>query len=277
MAMGSSERERHAQWWGEVPDPELVAGLRAGHLEAFDEFMRRFQRLVDLQARQLGVPVPERLHWVAELLHDVALTLARSRIPTRVSLAAYLIGACAKRARGTARASRLRAVHERASLSDVAATGERAVTGLCSEASLRDARGPGWEPVVLSPPLKQLVSALDERLTPDERQLLSWRGQLVPYSQMAQWLGMSRGAVKARVRRLVRRLVDVSLCFGATLDLKDRREFLRFLRRTEVVDRKDLRYLGTAESSGISARPGLTSPAEVEGTARHTDAPRVAR
>ena len=254
MGFGSSERGPRSGRWDDAPDHDLIAGLRAGYLAAFDEFMRRFQHLVELQARRFRVPPSDRLHWVAELLHDVALTLARSRTPARVSLTAYVIGACARKARGAARAARVRAVHEQAGLRDLAVTGERAVTSVCSEGSLRDSYGPGWEPPLLSPPLERLVSALDEGITADERQLLSWRGQLVPYSQMAGWLGTTRGAVKARVRRLVQRLVDVSLRFGATLELEDRRELLRFLRRTESVDEEQLRGLETADAGDARAR-----------------------
>lgn len=253
MAFGRSETAGHMRRWSEATDDELVAGLRAGYLEAFDEFMRRFHPVVEVHARRFGVPAAERVNWVAELLHDVALTLARGRAQARLSLTAYLIGACARKACGAVRAERARAVHERAALQDLGGVGEQAVASVCSEGSLRDSYGPGWEAPLLSPPLEQLVSALDEGVTAEERQLLAWRGQLISYSQMAQWLGVSRGAVKARVRRLVRRLVDVSLRFGATLELEDRRELLRFLRRSDAVDDERLVDLQVSRPGGARA------------------------
>jgi DNA-directed RNA polymerase specialized sigma24 family protein len=260
MTFADSEPAGLIRAWRDGTEQELVAGLRAGRVEAFTEFMRRFQHLVDRYARRFGVPAADRKHWVAELLHDVALTLARGRVYARGSLTAYLIGACAKKARQMMRAERARAAYELEGLRELGGLGERAVAALCSEGSMRDSHGPDWNPPLLSAPLERLVSALDEGVTQEERQLLVWRGQLVSYSQMAQWLGTSRGAVKAKVRRLVVRLIDVSLRFGATLDLEDRREILRFLRRSEAVDEERLALLEV--STGRVAEPG-TPPAIV--------------
>ena len=106
----------------------------------------------------------------------------------------------------------------------------------CSEASVRSTYGPDWEPLRLPPVLERLVSVFEQRVSTDERQLLSWVGQRVPFSLIAEWLGVSRAAAIKRVGRLRERLIDAALHFGTSLEASDLAELARFLRRTGVVD-----------------------------------------
>ena len=223
------------------------------------EFIERYHSLVLVQARRFRVPEEERQHWTAETLYDVALSLIRSTRPVPTSLPGYLIAACRRKAMMNERARRSRMVREAAVVGNVG--GERVVVATCSEESLRLARGPLRDASPLSVVLERLVAALDDRLDTSERTLLSWMGQRVPYSTMAAWLDISRSAVIKRAMRLRVRLLGVAMEFGQTLDAADRRELVRFFRRTGALDAIALARLenGVHErevhpSSAVSAR-----------------------
>ena len=162
------------------------------------------------------------------------------------------------------RARRARMVRESAVVGD--AGGERVVVAACSEESLRQAYGAGVELPSLSPVLERLVATLDERMDAGERVLLSWMGQRVPYATMAEWLGITRGAVIKRATRLRIRLLGVAFQFGQTLGIHERRELVRFLRRTGALDAGTLARL----ESGDVERQTAGSP---DGTVRSTQHP----
>jgi hypothetical protein len=222
-------------------DRTLLDAVRALELGAIEEFIERFQHVALVQARRLRIPREERKGWVIELLYDVCAALARERraAPPR-SLVAYLITACKRKAFAALRDRALREVRERDAADDVAGTGERAVVTCASEYSLRAMYGPASEASELPPVLERLVSMFDEGVSEDERQLLSWLGQRIPYSTIAGWLGMQRSAVIKRVTRLRARLIDAALRYGEGLEPDERHELLRFLRRTGAYSERDL-------------------------------------
>jgi len=229
----------------EASDDAVVHAMRAGEEPAMREFIERYQSLVLVQARRFRLPEDERQHWTAEALYDVALSLIRSTRPAPTSLPGYLIAACRRKAMMSERARRSRMVRETAVAGSVG--GERVIVATCSEESLRQARGPLREVSPLSVVLERLVEALDDRLDTSERTLLSWMGQRVPYSTMATWLGISRSAVIKRAMRLRVRLLGVAMEFGQTLDAADRRELVRFFRRTGALDAIALARLENGE------------------------------
>lgn len=222
-----------------LSDGILLERLRARDPDAIDEFIRRFESLVTRYALWLRVPPDELNHWVAELLYDVALTLARGTKGKPRQLKAYVAGACRLRAlehRAREATYRTRIVD---ALTDVhenrSEFREVVVTSLSSERSLRDARGSDWEPPALSPVLEQLVSALAHGVTPDERQILEWLGDQVSYTHIAERLRITRSAAVSRIQRLRIKLIGAALRFGSTLGRVERTEFVRFLRRTGAV------------------------------------------
>jgi hypothetical protein len=241
----------------EANDDALVHAMRAGEEEAVCEFIERYQHLVLIQARRFGVPPDDRQHWTAEVLYDVALAMMRSVRPVPTSLPAYLIATCRRRVMMTERARRARMVRESALVGY--AGGERIVVAGCSEESLRQAQGPASEPASLPAVLDRLVVALDEQLDTGERTLLSWMGQRVPYGTMASWLGVTRSAVIKRAMRLRVRLLGVAMEFGQTLDSVDRRELVRFFRRTGALDAIALARLENGEFTGDSNRTSAAS------------------
>jgi hypothetical protein len=229
----------------DASDDTVVQAMRAGEESAMREFIERYQSLVLIQARRFRVPDEERRHWTAEALYDVALALVRSTRPVPTSVPGYLIAACRRKAMMAARARRTRMVREAAVAGSVG--GERVIVGTCSEDSLRLARGLPREAPALPPVLERLVEALDQRLEPHERTLLSWMGQRVPYSTMAAWLSISRSAVIKRAMRLRVRLLGVAMEFGQSLEAMDRRELVRFFRRTGALDAIALARLENGE------------------------------
>ena len=225
-------------------DRTLLDAVRALELGAIEEFIERFQHVALAQARRLRVAPAERKGWVIELLYDVCAALARERrvAPPR-SLVAYLITACKRKAFAASRDRALREVRECDAAEDVVGTGERAVVTCASEYSLRAMYGATSETSELPPVLERLVSMFDEGVSEDERQLLSWIGQRIPYSTIATWLGMQRSAVIKRVTRLRARLIDAALRYGEGLEPEERHELLRFLRRTGAYSERDLASL----------------------------------
>jgi hypothetical protein len=239
--------------------------MRAGDEPAMREFIERYQSLVLVQARRFRISTEERQHWTAELLYDVALALIRSTRPVPASMPGYLIAACRRKAMMGERARRARMVRE-AVLSGTIG-GERVVMATCSEESVRQARGLTREPAVLPNVLERLIGALDEQLDTDERILLSWMGQRVPYGTMATWLGITRAAVIKRAMRLRVRLLGVALEFGQALGNSDRRELVRFFRRTGALDEIALARL----EDGAYVNDQNLMPAVINRMARDTE------
>jgi hypothetical protein len=236
-----------------VSDRVLVDGLRAREPAALDEFIRRFEPPATRYARWARIPVEQRPHWVAELLFDVAMTLGDERRPSPRHLAAYVTGACRLRVRETREREatyRTRIVNALSDVhADTAGFRQIVVESLCSERSLRDARGPDWEPVPLAPVLERLVSAFDEGITEDERTMLRWLGAQISYTRIAEWLGITRPAAVSRIQRLRARLIEAAFRFGADLDLAERIELVRFLRRTGAVSEERVLALEMSEGS----------------------------
>jgi hypothetical protein len=228
--------ERDAGYWRTLGDKALVAALRAGEIEAVEEFIRRFEDLVMRYARWLRIPREDRIHWSGEVLYEAALSLGRGRAATPRQLAAYVTACCKYKARHQQALESSYRARVRAATEEVAGAGEYAAIAACSESSLRLARGAGWEAPPLSLVLQRLIAVFDEQLSANDRQLLSWLGQQVSYTTIASWSGISRPATVSRIQRLRARLTEVALQFGRSLSNADRAELLRFMRRSGAVD-----------------------------------------
>ncbi|HEY2854900.1 MAG TPA: hypothetical protein VGJ18_18730 [Gemmatimonadaceae bacterium] len=219
------------------------------------EFIVGALREVFRYARWARIPVDQRAHWVAELLFDVAITLGDQRHATPRHLGAYVTGACRLRVRETRERDATYRARIVDALSDIHenTTGFRqiVVDSLCSERSVRDARGPDWEPVPLAPVLERLVSAFDEGITEDERTMLRWLGAQISYTRIAEWLGITRPAAVSRIQRLRARLIEAAFRFVTELDLAERVELVRFLRRTGAVSEERILALEMSKHSPL--------------------------
>jgi hypothetical protein len=234
-----SDGARKLGSWETVSDRVLVNGLRARDPAALDEFIRRFEPAVTRYAGWSRIPLEQRAHWVGELLFDLAITLGDERRTPPRHLTGYVTGACRLRVRETRELEATYRTRIAAALADVddnaRAFRQIVVASLCSEHSLRQARGPDWEPAPLASVLERLVSAFDEGITEDERTMLRWLGAQISYTTIAEWLGITRPAAVSRIQRLRARLIEAAFRFGADLDLGERMELGRFLRRTGAV------------------------------------------
>ena len=236
----------------EVDDNELLRAMRRADVAAIEEFIRRFEPVVMHQARRFRIARAEQSEWVSETLHHLALTLARPSEKLTGSLTGYVMSACRRNVLNTLRDRRRRSAIEHSGLCDLPGVGESAVITLCSEASLRASRGDGGDEEAVSPALARLVGSFDRTFTSDERRLLSWVGQRVPYSTIAEWLGEKRTTVVKRVTRLRHRIRRAAVDFAASSSASDRLELMRFFLRSGVFSTDELAGLDRDAGDTVS-------------------------
>jgi RNA polymerase sigma factor (sigma-70 family) len=231
----------------------MIERIRRNESLAFQELFWRFQTVLVRCARQLGVQPALRDELVVELLNDAVLRLMQYHKPVPRSLVAYLIATLRHRIAASARSTRR--VAERAA--DFSRHGDATdlVEHSSSEASLRASRGQLSEPHVLAPALERLASALDEGLTEDERTILDCVARSVPQRIIAEWIGMTHGALRIRVWRLRERLREAAVVYAAHLSPAERLELKDFFRRTAVLRREDVAPTAPVPAARTHARP----------------------
>lgn len=258
--------------YADLTDRQLIEHMRREEPEALQEFFERFQPLLLRYARSLGVQSALREQVVLGCLDDVALVLMRHLTPIPRSLAAYLIRALRHDVLGERRGTGRRAARDEAALALRGAMTERVVLEVCSEESVRASAGPDWEAAALSPALERLASALDEGLTDEERCVLGWLGQWVPQALVADWLGISYGALRVRVSRLRDRLREAALRYAGQLPPEDRAVLQEFFRRTALTPRvSDWLLAGVAPKRGHASLPRA---GDEEGRSHREEGPR---
>lgn len=216
---------RRAAW-----ERELVARMRRDEPDAYREFLRTFKPLLMDEARRLRVQPALWEEVVDECLDDVALQLRRETTPIPRALAPYLVRALRLQRLKQYRGDRRRRDWEREGTDTNDPGGP--VESTVSEATRRASAGPGYERAPASPALERLASMLEEGLSPEEQLLFSWVSRWVPQSVIAEWLGMTHGAVRNRVMRLRARLKDATLQHAASFTGRERVEIEDFFRRT---------------------------------------------
>jgi RNA polymerase sigma factor (sigma-70 family) len=227
--VGGGRRSAARTIMRDATDRQLVLGMQREELPAMREFFARFAPMLSREAHRLGARGADVDEIVIDVLDDVALALARPDAPVPRSLSGYLVRTL-RNALVNARRARLRQ-HGRATRA-MGITGDDIVAQAASRASLHAAAGPDHEPPRLSPVLERLVATLDAGLTEDERRILAWVGEWVPQRLIADWLGISYGAVRVRVMRLRERLHAAAHEYAATLDDAERAVLEAFFRRT---------------------------------------------
>lgn len=233
---------------------ELVARMRRDEPEAFAEFFRSFRPLLMSEARRLRVQPALWREVVDDCLGDVALRLRRYTTPVPRSLTPYLVRALRLHRLALRRGDRRRLDGKR----DGGGLGEDvpgAVTSTLSEAALRDSPGPDYERAPASPALERLASMVEEGLSAEEEQILSWVSRWVPQSEIAEWLGISHGAARNRVMRLRARLKETALRYAASFTGRERVELIEFFRRTFPPPRRAHPADAGADRGDAGARP----------------------
>jgi RNA polymerase sigma factor (sigma-70 family) len=221
----------HSHRRDELPDADLVLAMRRHESDAFHEFFARHAPMLELLAGTRRVPRAEREALVTEFLDDVAMRLVSHTTPVPRSLAAYLVVSFRRwhlnRVRDARRREELGAEHAL----ETGAGQERAILGATSADAIRASQGPDHEDETHAAPIERLALAIENRLGASERQLLEWLGQRVPQRIIAEWLGVTHGAIRVRVTRLRRRLRAVASEYVAGLSEPERETVERFLRR----------------------------------------------
>jgi RNA polymerase sigma factor (sigma-70 family) len=213
-----------------LPHRELVRAMRRNEPEAFREFFRRFRPLLLAEARRLRIQPALCHEMVDECLGDVAMRLRRSTARTPRALEPYLIRALRLHRFALRRRERRRSKGERRDVRQDDALA--AVIGTVLEATARASRAPDVDTGPTTSALERLASMVEEGLSAEEEQILSWVGRWVPQSDIAEWLGISHGAMRTRVMRLRARLKEVAMNHAATFTGKERAELSEFFRRT---------------------------------------------
>jgi RNA polymerase sigma factor (sigma-70 family) len=216
-------------------ESELLLEMRRDDASAIREFYRRFTPMLWKEASRARVQPEIRADLVHDCLSDSAIHLMDASVAIPRNLAGYLATAFRNRLANEFRASARRAaVGIRATL---VTEGEPVVREACSEALLRASAGPGVEPPRLSPVLERLSRVVNANITAEERQMLRWVAASIPQRVIAEWLGITHNAARARVLRLRERLIDLALRAETAWTPRERQELYEFFRRSGLSER----------------------------------------
>ena len=225
----------------ELSEPALIDAMRAGEGRAIEEFILRYQRLLFDRAKSAGIRRPDCEEAIADVVQDVARLIAGRRLRPTQEMAGYMVRCFFHRLakEGLERQRRRELVREGSE--EAPGDDESAVLGALSEHTLRSSRGPNWEYIPLSAPLRKLASIIEEGISPEEEQLLGWHSKYVPIREIAEWLGVSYATAAQRSWRLRRRLRDVALQYASTFSRNEWREIAAFFDRCSITYDRALR------------------------------------
>ena len=183
----------------EASDVELIHALRNGGTGAIGAYVERFRGVLLAYARQWRLFGTERTEVVHELLHDVALSVARGngRVPDHPR--AYL---------RTALRYKLGNRRRKQALVD------RTAAEAFSPAEFRSHRAE--EISSPSDTLYRLARYLSDRLSDADRRLLEVVAHRVLQREVAIGLGVSPTAARKRLERLRVRLIAEAIGYAAT-------------------------------------------------------------
>lgn len=220
--------------WRAMNDAELVGAMRASHPGAWTEFHDRFQPLLELYARRVGMSSWLISDYVMTALDNAALTLGEGTAAPPRNLGGYLCTALRNHERMVRRGELRRERHQGDAATSI--YGEHVVRSVCSEHAIRASAGPllalvddAGDRTVAHQARIALATVLREQLSEDDRRLIAWVEDAVPCREIASWLGISYEAAAKRITRLRQRLrVQAAACI-AQLDAPLRRELSHLL------------------------------------------------
>lgn len=235
-------------------DSELLLEMRRDDASAIREFYRRFTPLLWKEASRARVRPEIRDDLVVDCLGDSAIHLMQASVAAPRSLAGYLVVAFRNRVSNEYRSSARR--EATGSTATLMSDGERVVREVCSEASLRASAGPGAEMPPLSPVLERLSRVVNAGITDQERQMLRWVAASIPQRLIAEWMGITHNAARARVLRLRERLIDLALRAETAWTPRERQELYEFFRRSGLSERARRALEQRRGESDQGRRPG---------------------
>lgn len=216
-------------------DQALAVALHDGDARVMREFVRRFRRLLAHRIRAAGLDPRECENEVMDVLFRITAGLSSGKLAVPRSVAGYVVQSFWRRWRRRQAQVARRDERMGGAPHAVAGVSEPIVASACSEYTRRLAAGPEWEPERLSPALERLVISFVNGLSEDDHRLLVWLSHLVPQRTIAEWMGATYGATVQRIWRLRERLRDGAVRYAQSLPPTERRELMRFFRRTTAM------------------------------------------
>ena len=201
-------------------DAELLARLVARDQRAVADLYARWMPPLLQQARSRQCDPAERRELVLDLLADVAMGLMRGTIRPPRSLGGYLV---------TALRRRLIDRHRRRLVRRDVVPLDEVRDARLADAAPHDAETAAADEASVA--LAALARHLEAHLDETDARMVLWLGERVPQRLIAEWVGMSHGALRTRVSRLREALRQVARPYIATLDGPERAEVARFFRR----------------------------------------------
>jgi RNA polymerase sigma factor (sigma-70 family) len=222
------------------PGAELAARLQQGDEDAINELYVRYLPLMLSLTRQHRVLPSEREELALDVLTEAALQLRRpeSRVPR--SLPGLL--ATMLRRRVLDRRRREAVQVPVVSVDDV------------PESALVHSGDRSRAPRVEASALTRLADHIEAHVDDTELVILHWLGERVPQRIIAEWLGLSHGAVRMRIGRLRDRLREVVRTYWLATDSESHESLARFFARF---------------AAGSAGHPTTRSPGRAPGGRRH--------
>ena len=234
---------------GQDEDARLLEGLRRGDAAVVAELYDRYVEVLVGVARQQRVPPSERRELARDVVAEVVMQLLRpgARMPRNLPgfLTTGLRRRVIDRRRRQARAPEVSLDETRdADVVDRVELEQRA-----PEAGGVHA-------------LARLADHLESHVDDVELHILHWLGERVPQRVIAEWLGMSHGALRMRVARLRDRLREVTRGYCLAVDRESQEQLARFFAR----------YGRAPASSPSSPQHPIRGPGRAPGGRRHGSA-----
>lgn len=225
---------RDSRKYRDVTDAMLVQAMRCDDRWAWAEYFARFYPPLEEYARRARIPRAEWNTCIMDVLDDAALKLIAKDATLPRSLTHYLVVSVRHRFLNLRRQERTRQAYG----ADAAAGGEPheepVVRSLCSEHSLRASGGAHAELHTLSRALRRLALYLAGGLSEQEWELLSYLGERVPLTRIAEWLKVSYDAAAQRSSRLRSRLRAAAYTHVTSFPPDEQKELQRFFERVRA-------------------------------------------
>jgi DNA-directed RNA polymerase specialized sigma24 family protein len=218
-----------------LSDAALIAAMREGSSDAWQEFLMRFQPLLERFGLRMRMPRSEWRAAVLTVLEDAAIRWAMDDAVLPTNMAAYLL-----RAASFHRMTLERDAERRATRYDLATMNvhrEGVVVSLCSEAAVRDSDPTDADEGTVSG-VTRFCTLLRETLTEHEEHLLARVGDGLPYREIAAMLEVNYETAKKRVQRLCAKVRDRVPWALEQLSSEDRIQAERLLMRLQSPRRK---------------------------------------
>lgn len=220
----------------ELGEVALMDAMRRCDERAIDEFIVRYQRLLHERVRQWRITLDDASDAISDVVEEVAVLIINGRLHPKRSLAGYVVKSLRTRIAQQSKTDDTRSEAEERAAIDGAGEGERVVSSVVSEGTLRASHGPDWTSPTVSLTVSRLVSMIDEELSEEERRILVWLGNYVPQRDICEWLGVSYPTGTQRIWRLRERLRAAVLQYAHHFDFKERSELFHFFRRIRAID-----------------------------------------